>query len=225
MRKSFKFIVLSLLLSFGAALQLHAFDAPWVQQSNNDKEINIDVKKESLANVFKRLEKQTGYKFLFVTNDLNNLTFTGKIRTRDIREAMAQILSGKRLGYSINKEFINVFRQNEPFRSETPVVQEDVTYTLTGKVVDENGVALPGVSIVIAGTRRGTTSDYDGLYNLKVQKNDVLKFTFIGYKEEVVAVRGKERINVSMQPDSKNLDEVVVVAYGEQKKESVKVYM
>lgn len=221
MRKSFKFIVLSLLLSFGAALQLHAFDAPWVQQSNNDKEINIDVKKESLANVFKRLEKQTGYKFLFVTNDLNNLTFTGKIRTRDIREAMAQILSGKRLGYSINKEFINVFRQNEPFRSETPVVQEDVTYTLTGKVVDENGVALPGVSILIAGTRRGTTSDYDGLYNLKVQKNDVLKFTFIGYKEEVVAVRGKERINVSMQPDSKNLDEVVVVAYGEQKKESV----
>ena len=222
MRKSLKFIVLSLLLSFGTAFSAHALQIWHLQRSNvKDKEINIEAKKESLANVFKRLEKQTDYKILFVTDEVKNQTFTGKIHTRDIREALGQILSGKYLGYTINKQFVTVSKQNHPFRGETPVVQEGEAYTLTGKVVDENGVALPGVSIVIAGTRRGASSDYDGHYALKVHKNDILTFTFIGYKEEVVAVKGKEKINVNMRPEAEKLDEVVVVAYGEQKKESV----
>lgn len=88
-------------------------------------------------------------------------------------------------------------------------------------MVDENGLALPGVNIVIHGTRTGTMSDLDGEFTLKVQPDDVINFTFIGYKPEQILVKGKSNMKVEMEPDTKNLEEVTVVAFGEQKKESI----
>lgn len=103
----------------------------------------------------------------------------------------------------------------------TVTQQADESYGLTGKVVDENGVPLPGVNVVIQGTHRGVATDKDGVYRVKVKKNDVLRFSFIGYKDEFVAVKGKQSLNVALSPDVNQLQEVQVVAFGSQKKESV----
>ena len=99
--------------------------------------------------------------------------------------------------------------------------QANETYVLTGKVVDENGVPLPGVNILIQGTRNGTATDPDGKYSITVKRNDVLRVSFIGYKDELAAVKGKKSLNVDLRPDTKMLKEVQVVAFGSQKKESV----
>lgn len=99
--------------------------------------------------------------------------------------------------------------------------QANETYVLTGKVVDENGVPLPGVNILIQGTRNGTATDPDGKYSITVKRNDVLRFSFIGYKDEFASVKGKKSLNVDLRPDTKMLKEVQVVAFGSQKKESV----
>jgi TonB-dependent SusC/RagA subfamily outer membrane receptor len=64
-------------------------------------------------------------------------------------------------------------------------------------------------------------SDLDGEFTLKVQPDDVINFTFIGYKPEQILVKGKSNMKVEMEPDTKNLEEVTVVAFGEQKKESI----
>ena len=101
------------------------------------------------------------------------------------------------------------------------VQQADDSYVLTGKVVDENGVPLPGVSVMIQGSKKGVASNVDGKFTIKVRKNDVLRFSFLGYKNEIVAVKGKTTVSVDMRPDSKQLGEVQVVAFGSQKKESV----
>lgn len=101
------------------------------------------------------------------------------------------------------------------------VQQTADTYQLTGKVVDENGVALPGVNIIIQGTKRGVSTDVDGKFTIEVKKTDVLRMTFIGYKDEYVPVKGRTNINVDMTPDSHTLQDVQVVAFGTQKKESV----
>ena len=87
--------------------------------------------------------------------------------------------------------------------------------------VDENGLPLPGANVIIHGTHTGTVSDLDGEFSLKVQPNDVLNFTFIGYKTDQIPIKGRDYIKVEMEPESKNLQEVTVVAFGEQKKESV----
>lgn len=101
------------------------------------------------------------------------------------------------------------------------VQQTADTYQLTGKVVDENGVALPGVNIIIQGTKRGVSTDVDGKFTIEVKKTDVLRMTFIGYKDEYVPVKGRTNVKVDMTPDAHTLQDVQVVAFGTQKKESV----
>lgn len=101
------------------------------------------------------------------------------------------------------------------------VEQAADTYQLTGKVVDENGVPLPGVNIIVQGTKRGVATDVDGKFSIQVKKSDVLRMSFIGYKDEYVAVKGRTTVKVEMEPDAKMLQDVQVVAFGTQKKESV----
>ncbi len=92
-----------------------------------------------------------------------------------------------------------------------------------GKVTDTNGEGLPGVTVLEKNTQNGTITDFDGNYQLKIQKSQaaVLQFSFVGMETKEVAVNGKTTIDVVLTDDSKKLEEVVVVAYGSQKKVSV----
>ncbi|HET8827949.1 MAG TPA: TonB-dependent receptor [Pelobium sp.] len=89
---------------------------------------------------------------------------------------------------------------------------------ITGKVSDENGVLLPGVSVKVKGTTSGTQTNPNGEFNLNAPSTkSILVFSYLGYLEQEVAVNGKSNINVSLKPDQKSLDEVVVIGYGTQK--------
>lgn len=94
--------------------------------------------------------------------------------------------------------------------------------TVTGRVTAEDGLALPGVNIIIDGTATGTTSDAEGKFTVAVNSSEaVLVFSFIGYKTQNVPVGNQTTINVSLEPDLQSLEEVVVVGYGEMKKRDV----
>ncbi|HPR74192.1 MAG TPA: TonB-dependent receptor [Bacteroidales bacterium] len=91
--------------------------------------------------------------------------------------------------------------------------------TVTGRIIDENGSAMPGVNIQVEGTTIGTISDANGRYTLNVPNADaVLIFTFIGYNELTVPTGGRTTVDVSLEPSFEALEEVVVVGYGTQKK-------
>lgn len=88
-----------------------------------------------------------------------------------------------------------------------------------GKVIGTRGEALPGVTVVLKGTSTGTTTGVDGSFSLNVPNGTgTLVFSYIGYVAQEVSVDGKTSINITLQEDTKALDEVVVVGYGEQKK-------
>ncbi|MCD0468592.1 SusC/RagA family TonB-linked outer membrane protein [Flavobacterium sp. JAS] len=93
--------------------------------------------------------------------------------------------------------------------------------TIKGLVSDQNGLPLPGVTIVIQGTKTATQSDYDGIYTVQASAGDVLVFSYIGIKTKAVTVAGSATINVVLTEDAQNLNEVVVTALGikRQKKE------
>ncbi len=92
---------------------------------------------------------------------------------------------------------------------------------VTGKVVDQDGNPLAGVTIVIEGTTRGVISDVDGTYSINVTSTDKLVFSFIGMENVIVEVGNQKNIDIVMIEKIDELDEVTVVAFGKQKKESV----
>lgn len=104
--------------------------------------------------------------------------------------------------------------------SSTPLAGAHTEILVSGTVTsEEDGTALPGVSITIKGTNQGTTTDADGKYALTVPDGDaVLVFSFIGFKAQEIVVGSQAVINVALGPDIQQLSEVVVVAYGTQKK-------
>lgn len=204
---------------FMLIFSLFEFCPPTVMaQNGKTKEIVLEVKKERLPQVFRRLEKLTHYKIMFITEDVSKYSVSGVVRAKDIHEAMRQIIGNKPLEYTIDRQFITVTQKGAAKKSLSEA-QEEIR--LQGKVVDETGMPLPGVNIKIHGSKGGTMTDIDGKYLLKVKADDVLDFSFLGYKTEQIPVKGKKTLNLSMEPTSKNLDEVTVVAFGSQKKESV----
>jgi len=101
----------------------------------------------------------------------------------------------------------------------TNVVFAQQGITITGTVFDETGETLPGVSVVLKGTTTGNASDVDGKYTIIVPNaSAVLQFTFLGYITQEIVVGNQTVIPVTMKEDVTQLDEVVVVGYGQQKK-------
>ena len=101
----------------------------------------------------------------------------------------------------------------------TPFIYSQSRKQITGSVQDVQGNPLIGVSILETGTSNGTITDMNGAYSLNVSSaNATLKFSYIGYEEQQIKIQGRNVINVKMNEETSNLDEVVVVGYGVQRK-------
>jgi len=92
--------------------------------------------------------------------------------------------------------------------------------TVSGTVSDENGLPLIGTTVLVVGTSSGTTTDFDGKYSIKAKAGDVLSYSYVGYATQNKTVGSASTINATLQPDN-TLDEIIVVAYGTQKKEAL----
>ncbi|MCI1282898.1 MAG: TonB-dependent receptor [Prevotella sp.] len=98
--------------------------------------------------------------------------------------------------------------------------QQQAKKTVTGTVLDENGQPVVGATVVEKGTTNGTMTDIDGKFSLKVDPNSKLSVSYVGYKSQDLVVRGNS-VSVNLKQDTEALDEVVVVAYGTQKKKDL----
>ena len=90
--------------------------------------------------------------------------------------------------------------------------------TVTGLVKDENNVPIPGANVVVLNTTRGTQTDFDGSYSIRVNSGEVLQFSYIGYETQTVRVGENTTINITLAEGVNRLEEVVIVGYGTRKK-------
>ncbi|PWL37808.1 SusC/RagA family TonB-linked outer membrane protein [Flagellimonas aquimarina] len=95
------------------------------------------------------------------------------------------------------------------------------SYSLAGTVTDTDNVPIPGANVIVLNTTRGTQTDFDGNYSIQVSNGDVLQFSYIGYATQAVIINGQTSINIILQEDTSELDEVVVIGYGTQKKSTL----
>lgn len=134
------------------------------------------------------------------------------------RLCIAQMVVACVMGLGMNQSFASENRGNGIELNSSTLQQKG---TVTGKVVDKMGDALPGVSVVVKGTTVGTVTDIDGHFSLLVEPGSRLVFSFIGMVSQEIKVDAQTNIDVKMDDTSIGVNEVVVVGYGTQKKSDI----
>lgn len=183
-------------------------------------QIVIKQESSSLKEIIRELEQTSGYTFFYKANDLEDARRMDVNYSGTLQEVLNKVLAGTNLTYVIkNKEVI--LKPN--VKEAGPQQDKNQKRTITGKITDaSNDEPIIGANIWIKETTQGSTSDMDGNFSLNVTGNvGVIVVSYIGYKQQEFVVGDKKVINVKLSPDSEKLEEVVVVAYGNQKKESV----
>ncbi len=95
-------------------------------------------------------------------------------------------------------------------------------FVVSGNIVDEAGVPLPGATILEQGTNNGAVSDFDGKFSLEVSiSNATLIISYIGFEEQKISLNGNDKINIALLSTASTLDEVVLVGYGAVKKKDL----
>lgn len=183
-------------------------------QDVTSKKVTLDQKNTPLIDVLLEIQKQTGVNFAYEKAQLEQFKpVTIKVQQKPLKEVLDVIFKDSGFTYKIMGNNVVIFRQQE--------VKSTQMMTVSGKVTDNDGNPIPGATVIIHGTTQGVATDADGKYTLAVRPDDVLQVSFIGYKTETVPVKGKSRLNISLNPTAENIEEVTVVAFGTQKKESV----
>lgn len=186
-------------------------------QSLDKVKISINANNESLAEVLHKIEKLTAFHFVYPSAKINSKQVTRFSATNlSVAQILDKLLDSKSLSYRQIGDNILIDRHTEKV-----VVKSKKQSRITGRVLDETGQPLPGVSVKIKGGSKGTVSDPDGNYQITAVEDDVLLFMFIGYEALEKQVGTKTVINVTLRPAANQMQEVVVIGYGTQNKKDI----
>jgi len=202
---------LTVLLMTITLLQVHA--AGYAQT------VTLSQRNISLDQAFKEIRKQTGYAFLYTDEQLQRLPKVSlELKNASLQTALDACFQGQPLTYSISDKVIIIKRK--ALQAPTEIAPPD--QEIKGRITNEKGEPLPGVTVQLKGTTRGVVTNENGEYTITVPAgNAILIVSSIGYNKEEIPVSGKKEVSVTLQPSASNMNELVVVGYGEQKRGSL----
>ncbi|MEJ5962198.1 TonB-dependent receptor [Pedobacter immunditicola] len=180
--------------------------------ATNGQQVSIRVKNTPVKQVLYSLSQQSGYDFIYDAKLLNELApVTLNLNKVSLKEALDKCFAEYPKEFYFNKDKTIVIKQKKanPFQ----IVKQQ---SITGRVVEENGETLVGVSVQIKGTRQGTVTNKDGAFQINARKGDVLMFSYIGFKQQEILIDNDNHIEVLLVKESGELGEVVIVAMGNQ---------
>ncbi len=179
--------------------------------------INLRMSNVTIEDVINHIEEQSEFRFLYNKKIVNVDRKTSiSITDNPIADVLNELFKNTDIAYTISDRHIVLNKKNT--LNQLPTVQQN-SRKVTGVVADSYGEPLPGVNITIKGTAIGVTTDLDGQYNIDIPNDrTVLTFSFIGYKPQDVPVGNRAILNVTLNEDVQQMDEVVVVGYGSQRK-------
>nr|WP_295863980.1 TonB-dependent receptor [uncultured Chitinophaga sp.] len=198
---------LTVLLLTVALLQVHA--------AGYSQTVTISRSNAPLDKIFREIRKQTGYTFLYTDEQmLQERRVSLQLKDASLKEALEACFSGLPFSYSISDKIVIVKRK--PAAAETAALREQ---EVRGKITNEKGEPLPGVTIQVKGTAKGVVTNENGEYVITVpDSHAVLVISSLGYNKTELPVNGQKELSVALQPSASNINELVVVGYGEQKK-------
>jgi TonB-dependent starch-binding outer membrane protein SusC len=174
--------------------------------------LNINLSNASIKKVLGEIENQSGYKFVYRDEDIENKIVSMNSQGNTIDEVLTLLLSNTGTKYKILENNLVII---VPIAS----IQQKITGTVTDA---SNGEPITGANILVEGTTTGTVTDINGKFSLDITKsNAVLIVSFLGYNTEKFTVTTQSVLDIKLTPEVTKLDEVVVVGYGTMKKSDI----
>ena len=175
--------------------------------------VSLKLHQTSVKQVLKEIERSSEFYFLY-NNDLIDVERKVDIlaNNEQISSILDRLFESQEAKYAVYDKQIVI--------SPTDMKLPPEARKIKGRVTDQTGASLPGVSVVITGTTNGTITDTDGNYSLtNIPENATLQFSFVGMKAQTIAVQGKQTIDVILEEDKLAIDEVIVIGYGTAKRQ------
>lgn len=186
----------------------------FVQIDRAAAQVTVTIRDKSLTEALTAIENESGYSFFYssaLPDQTARINLTAK--DRSIVWVLDRLFGGLGISYEIKDD-----RQIMLSVKKREIKEEKRMVEVTGVVKDAEGVPVIGAGVLVAGTSDGAVTDGEGRYALAVPPDAVLNISFLGYKDQAVAVNGRAVVDVVLREDAQFLDEVVVVGYGVQKK-------
>jgi len=183
---------------------------------SQETRFSLNMKNATIIQVFDEIERVTEFGFLFKTDQLDlKKQYNLDLKDANIDKLMSELLDKNLYSYKIIDRNIVITRTST--KSD-----QGKTKKVAGKVTDQGGNSLPGVSVIIKGTSTGIITDSNGTFSFaNIPDNAVLQFSFIGMKPLEVPVGEKTSFDIVLQEETYNIDEVVAVGYGVVKKKDI----
>jgi TonB-dependent SusC/RagA subfamily outer membrane receptor len=222
----FRFMQISAFqMMLAAVLAGGAVASPVLAQELLNRKVNLKAEKWEVRKVLRSIEQQTSIRFAYRPKSVPvEQKISLSVSNMPLSEVLDKVIKPLGLRYEVVGEQIvlspeqNIPAQNTGLLSD-PQPAPSLERTVTGKVSDDKGEMLPGVSVVLKGTQNGTITDGDGKFSLTFSQDaGVLIFSFVGYMPQEVTLGGQSTMDVTLMSDTKTLEELVVVGYGVQKK-------
>lgn len=180
--------------------------------------INLKVKNVPLEKVLLSIQAQSGYSFLFRAEYAEIAkAVTLDVKDKEVKDVLPLVLANQPFDYLLKGTVVTLLPKEPDISVSVRAVQKE----LYGRVIDSVGDPIAGVSLVIKGTSRGTVTDSKGWFSLLVNPGEIVRVTYVGFLELEIAVADQTSLEIVLRAAESDLDEVVVVAYGKQRKESV----
>ncbi|SOD12019.1 TonB-linked outer membrane protein, SusC/RagA family [Pedobacter xixiisoli] len=193
-------------------LVLVCFYFPSWANANSLQKIDLNAQNKSLKTIIESLEKQSNYYFIYDNELLNsNKNLSVNFDNLTFEETVKLLSSKINVNYKIVDKTVTLYSKN------SSVPQQEVTITGFVKLKNkDNNIPFPvnGVSVLVKGTNRGTTTDFKGQFSLKISGPVTLVISYLGYEKKEMAVNAATKIDLVLQELEGTLNEVVVSAYG-----------
>lgn len=189
-----------------------------------ETQISIQVENINIKEVFREIERKSDFVIFVFDNDIDSeKRISVNIENQTIDRILDIVLEGSGNDYVIeDKQVFITKRQNADTATASPTPQQvPAQIEVNGKIIDESGNPLPGVNVIVQGSTRGVATDLDGTFSIRVLPTDQLVFSFLGMEDQVIPVQNRREFVVVMKEKTDELQEVTIVAFGKQRKESV----
>lgn len=176
--------------------------------------LDLNLNHVELQEVFEVIRQQSEFEFFYNNDQVDaSIKVSVMLKGADIKKVLEQVLPAK-YEYKINDRYVLISKKKEQTQNET-------TFKLKGIVVDNMGEPLPGTNIVVLGGTRGVATDIDGSFEISVSIGEKLTASYLGMDDLIITVKDKKELIITMKPKTDELEEVTIVAFAKQKKQSV----